>query len=901
MNRERTCRFGTHQAAWCLHDVRTLIGQTGEPKQVRLVLVGHRVCMLGTTSRIANVSFSVSDCQPQCELTNTTINDLFSAILESRFHGQLLRGPNHLLLPTQEAPTADFDKIVPQPQPRRTIIATVSGPPSCSSINNSRADGQMGDSSVQANGQRLRFVSSDAVGLPVKRKQVQQACLSCRMKKKKCTHGSQEDVAHAGLTDVSPAGSQTKRPRTSNNTSRTPLPSRPSYSHVDEDTSAAASQLLGLSDRNAADEARPSDPQGRFVGDLNPEGFLIEAAKPVDPRGDNKIGIWKPPVLSHYTDSQSRSDHASPDHARPSVLSPGALQSEVTRLEDALKVAKLKWLDRWLSDVRPSEPDFAKLRDIYLTKIHPIFPIFASRRLRHLGSDRIDTAIRLSVCLAASTDSEAKNYLRLAGYPEPLPQQEYTHKVAGLLRHLIEETDFSSHLLDQIRILACTALYFQPQDEKEWDVPVQLFAQVITIVHSIGLHLQVYDKMFLQDSDWDHQLGHRAQTDNCRQSDIERLFLCIYALDRMICIFHGRPVLLAERDFDKDILDYASRQTPCFRLFIYVIWELNEVIDLYRPSSTATNKSSSVSVFEKLILDSGAENEPSQILATIEVLHHAVSALSVRQTRQAFAPPPEDKEKEYPHLPEPLLNARRSISADRILQIVKQYDVGPLPFIPYGLSIALSVAYRKWRFSKIPMFRTRGRAGFMDVLAVLEEWGRVFASARVNHKLAQKVVEGMEQVADNMRKQREQTPVASNVHINRTQNGARHSIHANGQGAVSGGHTPGAMPLELVMNGPVPITASGQTRGTPAAMMPPYRPTPGAAQNGDPLANVDLSNMENMGSMDWFQLFDQNTNVDVNEMDGMFDRNLDPMAPAFWPEYPAWDPEPKGAGGGTPF
>jgi hypothetical protein len=32
-------------------------------------------------------------------------------------------------------------------------------------------------------GKRLRFVASDAVGLPVKRKQVQQACLACRQKK----------------------------------------------------------------------------------------------------------------------------------------------------------------------------------------------------------------------------------------------------------------------------------------------------------------------------------------------------------------------------------------------------------------------------------------------------------------------------------------------------------------------------------------------------------------------------------------------------------------------------------------------------------------------------------------------------------------------------------------------
>lgn len=754
----------------------------------------------------------------------------------------------------------------------------------------------MGDSTFQVNGQRLRFVSSDASGLPVKRKQVQQACLACRLKKKKCTHGQQEsDAVHSNPDTIR----EPKRPRLLDGT-RTPLPGS-SHAVVDEDTSTAASQLLGLSDSSPPDDARPQDPQGRFIGDLAPEGFLIEAAKSADRRGESTVGIWKQPVRSGTLNSS----HSSPDDPRASILSPGTLQTEVARLEEALKTARNSWLERSLADIRPPDSAFAKLRDIYLAKIHPIFPIFASRRLRNLGSGRIDTAIRLSVCLAASTDHEAGDYLRLAAYPQPLSYHDYSSKVTCLLRTLIQEIDFSNRLLDQIRILACTSLYWQPQEEHEWDAPVRMFSQAMSIVHSIGLHLKVYDKMFLGDGDSDHQLGHRAQSDNCRQSDIERLFLCIYALDRMICTFYGRPVLLNERDFDKDILEYASRQTPCFRLFIHVIWELNEVIDLYRPSSTSTNKSSAVSVFERLILDSGAQNEPSHILATIEVLHHAVSALSVRQTREAFATYPDgpaDNQKDYPHLPDPLLNARRSISADRILQIVKQYDVGPLPFVPYALSIALSVAYRKWRFSKIPMFRTRGRAGFMEVLSVLDTWGRIFTSARVSHNLAQKVVEGMEQVADNMkRKHRERSPVSSVADTSQALQGA---IPREGTGTRGpGDHIPtatGGTVAGTATSGPS-LIGQDPIRGAIAADREDltYRTPSGMIPGIDPESDMDFSSLENMGSLDWFQLFDKNTNMDVSEMDGMFDRNLDPMAPAFWPDHPAWDADRAGGGSGT--
>lgn len=92
------------------------------------------------------------------------------------------------------------------------------------------------------------------------------------------------------------------------------------------------------------------------------------------------------------------------------------------------------------------------------------------------------------------------------------------------------------------------------------------------------------------------------------------------------------------------------------------------------------------------------------------------------------------------HLPPSSLNARRSHSADRILDVIKDYKLSPFAFIPYAITLSLSVAYRKWRFSQLPMFRVRGGADFKRVLPVVQELGAIWSSARINGQLGQAVM-----------------------------------------------------------------------------------------------------------------------------------------------------------------
>jgi hypothetical protein len=92
------------------------------------------------------------------------------------------------------------------------------------------------------------------------------------------------------------------------------------------------------------------------------------------------------------------------------------------------------------------------------------------------------------------------------------------------------------------------------------------------------------------------------------------------------------------------------------------------------------------------------------------------------------------------HLPPSSLNARRSHSADRILDVIKDYKLSPVAFIPYAITLSLSVAYRKWRFSQLPMFRARGGADFKRVLPVVQQLGAIWSCARINGQLGQAVV-----------------------------------------------------------------------------------------------------------------------------------------------------------------
>lgn len=98
------------------------------------------------------------------------------------------------------------------------------------------------------------------------------------------------------------------------------------------------------------------------------------------------------------------------------------------------------------------------------------------------------------------------------------------------------------------------------------------------------------------------------------------------------------------------------------------------------------------------------------------------------------------------------MNARRSLSADRIVDAVSfalSFPASPdritvVPFVPYALALSLSVSYRKMRYSKIPLYRLRGKMRFKEVVGLLKKLGETFTCARVNAGLGEAILQEMD-------------------------------------------------------------------------------------------------------------------------------------------------------------
>ncbi|KAK4121976.1 hypothetical protein N657DRAFT_600220 [Parathielavia appendiculata] len=602
----------------------------------------------------------------------------------------------------------------------------------------------------------VKFVEHDAAGLPVKRKQVHQACLPCRKRKKRCHHV--EDSATAAAAQID----QDNGVATIDRGPSRRAPTNSTGSSSDRDASDAAAQLLRFfhhaidkASRSTPrpDQTRQTSPAPPFLGDLNPEGILVEANLPptqeptqTDEAPDHQIGFLPPTSPQQPKDSPAQHQRTvSIDSPQVVAETPGPFFSvprrDGTRLtihiQDTAKLATLAQsiVVRGLADkVMPSDTEWAALRDIYLTKIHPIFPIYEKTTLTDLTKQKcLRQLIQASVCLAAATDPDARSLLTFKSPTDEsakahiVSYDEYSREVANFINGRLAELQEGQQisLTCQIQVMALTCLYWQPADPIERFAPLTLYAKLVSLVHTHGVHLG---------------LLARTQTEGNGKAAGARLFKCLYALDRLIGTIYARPLMFHNVDLIQDPRPDAD-DSPIFRLFISLILLLDQVIEMYRPHPKVSYID--MPVFERLALEAGAQYEPEILLVTLEVLYHAIGALSVRMPRNRFRTAPECDTLPGPrtqHLPPSSVNARRSYSADRILDIVRDYKLSPLPFVPYALTLSLSVAYRKWRFSQLPMFRTRGGADFKKVLPVLQSMADIWSSARINGQLGQAVM-----------------------------------------------------------------------------------------------------------------------------------------------------------------
>ncbi|KAI1139454.1 hypothetical protein F5Y05DRAFT_425045 [Hypoxylon sp. FL0543] len=525
----------------------------------------------------------------------------------------------------------------------------------------------------------VRFVESDSTGLPLKRKQVAQACSRCRRRKKRCFHN--HDEQHVRETLESSPGSR-------GTTARAPTLER-----------STPPELEPLPDRPG-----PRNPEGhasRFIGDLSPEAILMEATslcshRDVSVRGG--LGIW-----------QSRA----PDPSKPT--SPFVLNAPSRQaVQDLLKAYV------WSHCIAccPPPSDYAVLRRIYLEKLDPIFPILGSHLLTPLQDEIERKVLQQIVSLAAATDPGATRHLRLNPEGNLFSRHDFCNSLSNSIQTIIDAGLITDRLF-LVRILAALSLYMQPSCPDEADVPALLNSRAVHQMHTLGL------QMASEDSHTNSQA-------------IRSLFCCVWALDRINSAFYGRACLIHERDVGWNIDDCIAAQAPPFRLFLMIVGLLDRVIGLYRPGNRQEKEFiTELPIFEQMILDAEATRVPSSCLASLEIFYHSIAILSSQSP----------SENRSTALPAPATNSRRSLAADRITSIVGHEFLGQLsylPIIPYGVSLSLSVSYRKMRHSNIPMFRSRGKQAFIANTTLLKSLDDTFWTAKTMVAMAEQVLREMD-------------------------------------------------------------------------------------------------------------------------------------------------------------
>ncbi len=118
--------------------------------------------------------------------------------------------------------------------------------------------------------------------------------------------------------------------------------------------------------------------------------------------------------------------------------------------------------------------------------------------------------------------------------------------LSGAMRISIEMGLISNKII----IIQALALMSQFTDNPVGeDISSQLCGRAVQHVQSLGLHV-------------------KGQQEQDRDRCSTKLLCCIWAIDRMNAAFHGRPVLMHERDLRKDLEFCFEQQDPCFRVFL---------------------------------------------------------------------------------------------------------------------------------------------------------------------------------------------------------------------------------------------------------------------------------------------------------------------------------------------
>ena len=244
----------------------------------------------------------------------------------------------------------------------------------------------------------------------------------------------------------------------------------------------------------------------------------------------------------------------------------------------------------------PNDLDFGGIWGIYLHNFHPIFNILDYTGVK--GEDGLSLISRSTpygrilvqgMCLAATLHPDAKRCCRLNG-GALLSPRIFADEVALSMRTTLD-LGLITHKPTLLKALFLLSFYTQ---YIQGDLPSQWSSRLVHLAHTMGIHLASNEE-----GNW--------------------VFLDIWALDRLNAAFHGRPVLLHERDSDLNIqvmINDIGPAWPARRLFLQVVMLLDGVIGLYRPATAQNYPKIAFEFpsFEELVLNTGGTRGDNYML-----------------------------------------------------------------------------------------------------------------------------------------------------------------------------------------------------------------------------------------------------------------------------------------------
>lgn len=238
---------------------------------------------------------------------------------------------------------------------------------------------------------------------------------------------------------------------------------------------------------------------------------------------------------------------------------------------------------------RPRLPPRAEqqaLLDIYFTGHFAILPIVDEDAIRQSFFElKLSTILMQAIFLTAAKDNRAEKHLYLGSSAERLPVRKFVRVLYEQVCEKVRSGKYRDKIL-LIQTLALLSLHSEGVNGIEQSS--MLLSQAINHAHTIALHLG--------EGTLERSVAFR-----------QRLFACLWTIDKVNAAMGGRPVMLHDRDNSPKSWPTVSFSIA-FDIWLRIARLLDRVIEFYRPtaSHTGTGWESDFPGFSEILEDVGA-------------------------------------------------------------------------------------------------------------------------------------------------------------------------------------------------------------------------------------------------------------------------------------------------------